>query len=126
MAAVILAFHLAWILWVIFGAFFTCRRPLLAAFHIASLVWGVIVEASPLPCPLTYVEEYFSGASYAGGFIAYYLDRIVYPDLPSWLLTAAGVAVCVINLAVYGRRFYHARQRRADQQQAHDNEQRAG
>ena len=123
MAAVILAFHLAWILWVILGALVTRGRPLLSAIHIASLLWGVIVEASPLPCPLTSAEQHFR--SYEGGFLAHYLDRIVYPDLPGWILTVAGIGVCVLNLAVYALRLHHARQQRAHEQQSNHDEQRA-
>src|SRR3974377_1152096 len=99
MGALILAFHLAWILWVIFGALVTRGRPVLSGIHIASLVWGVIVEASPLPCPLTSVEQHFH--SYEGGFIAHYLDSIVYPDLPGWILTVAGIGVCTVSPPVY-------------------------
>ena len=111
MAASILALHLAWILWVIFGALVTRGRPLLSAIHIVSLLWGVIVEASPLPCPLTSAEQHFQ--TYEGEFIAHYLDRIVYPDLPGWILTSVGIGVCVLNLVVYGWRFHNARQLRA-------------
>jgi hypothetical protein len=111
MAALILGIHLAWILWVIFGALVTRGRPVLSWIHIASLVWGVIVETSPLPCPLTTLEQYFEGRTYASGCLAHYLDRIVYPDLPGWVLTAAGVGVCVVNLAVYSVRIARRRRR---------------
>jgi len=106
-AAVVLAAHLGWILFVIFGALLTRGRRVLTTLHIASLIWGVIVEISPLPCPLTLAEQYFD--PYSGGFVAHYLDRIVYPDLPEWLLTALGVLVCVLNLAIYARRWRKSR-----------------
>ena len=49
--------HLAWILLLIFGAFWTRRRPFWTAVHLLSLVWGIIVEVGPWPCPLTLAEQ---------------------------------------------------------------------
>ncbi len=62
----VLVVHLAWILWVIFGAFWTRGRRWLAAFHIASLVWGIMVEVGPWPCPLDHGGRLFSAACRAG------------------------------------------------------------
>lgn len=110
LAALTLAVHLLWILWVIFGAFFTRGRPLLAAFHVLSLAWGIVVELSPLPCPLTLAEQYFRQRagieSFHGAFLAHFLDRIVYPDLPETVLVMAGVFVCAGNLLLYARRYW--------------------
>ena len=107
--ALILAIHLTWILWVIFGAFWTRGRPGLTAFHLASLAWGIIVEIGPWPCPLTLLEQHvevLAGAhGFSGGFIAHYLQLIVYPNLPVSLIAWSGVAVCVVNLLIYLSRF---------------------
>lgn len=108
-AVLVLAIHLAWILWVIFGAFWTRNRLGLTVFHIASLVWGIVVEIGPWPCPLTLAEQFFElqagRTPFQGSFLLHYLDRLVYPDLPVELLIVCGVAVCCINLMVYARRF---------------------
>lgn len=113
--ALVLAVHLVWILFVIFGALFTRNRPALAILHITSLIWGVIVEVSPLPCPLTLSEQFFETRAgidpYRGGFLLHYLDRIVYPDIPDWLLTLLGIAVCAANLAIYLRRYIRRKSR---------------
>ena len=104
-AVAMLVLHLAWILWVIFGVLWTRGRPWLAAFHIGSLLWGIAVELSPWPCPLTMAEQFFERsagiAPYRGSFLLHWLDRIVYPNLSVRLLTICGVAVCVANLAIY-------------------------
>src|SRR6266516_8210727 len=109
-ATLLLLTHVAWILWVIFGAIWTRNRPLLAALHIASLAWGVVVELGPWACPLTFAEQFFEGGPEIDvnrtGFIVHLLDRIVYPDIPLRFLTFCGVAVCVANLAVYARRYW--------------------
>jgi Protein of Unknown function (DUF2784) len=104
-AAAILLVHLAWIALVIFGALFTRERPVWSTLHILALLWGIAVEAGPWPCPLTLAEQYFearAGVSpYHGGFLLHSLDAVVYPNLPGWVITLAGVSVCVFNLILY-------------------------
>lgn len=118
LAAGVLAFHLLWILWVIFGAFWTRSRPWLTAFHIASLVWGIIAEAGPWSCPLTVAEQWCEARAgiqpYSGGFLVHYLDRIVYPNISVSFLIGCAIVICAINLAVYLTRLIRAvRNRRA-------------
>lgn len=117
LAASVLAFHLLWILWVIFGALWTRGRPWLTAFHIASLIWGMIAEAGPWPCPLTLAENWCESQAgiqpYSGGFLVHYLDRIVYPNISVSFLIACAVLVCAINLAIYLARLVRALRRPA-------------
>ena len=117
LAAGILVLHLAWILWAIAGALWTRGRPWLTAFHVVSLVWGIIVEVGPWPCPLTLAEQRFEARegmyspiqTWTGGFLLHYLDAAIYPNLPGWLVASFGVAVCVFNLGIYVRRFWKSR-----------------
>lgn len=108
----VLLLHLAWILWVILGALWTRGRPWLTGFHIASLLWGIAVEIAPWPCPLTMLAQFLQGRAglgpYSGGFLLHYLGMVVYPDISANLLVAGGIAVCVINLLIYCRRFLPA------------------
>jgi hypothetical protein len=102
-------------LWVVFGALLTRSRPILRGLHIASLVWGILAELLPWPCPLTLLENWLEGKAgvepYQGGFLLHYLDKLVYPDISASLLTVAGVIICVLNLAFYGRQIWIARLR---------------
>jgi len=113
LAGVVLAVHLAWILWVMLGALLTRHRPLLAAFHIISLIYGIVIEVAPWPCPLTLAEQWLEGmqgtASYTGSFLVHYLEALVYPDVPQSVLVCGAVAVAALNLVVYGRRYWQAR-----------------
>jgi hypothetical protein len=108
LATLILLLHTIWIALVIFGALLTRGRPFWSTLHILALLWAIAVEAGPWPCPLTLAEQHFeslAGVSpYRGGFLLHHLDALVYPNLPSWAITVAGVSVCVFNLAIYGWR----------------------
>ncbi len=115
-ASLVLLAQLAWIALVIFGALWTRGRPVWSAVHIAALVWGIAVEAGPWSCPLTLAEQYFEAragiAPYHGSFLVHTLDAIVYPNLPGWVITTAGVAVCALNLVIYVRRWLAWRRQR--------------
>lgn len=105
LAALVLAIHLTWIVWVIIGAVWTRGRPWLTGFHLASLVWGILAEVGPWPCPLTLLEQHFEAAgslrSYTGSFLVHYLEAIVYPSVPVGLIIGCAVAVCGVNLLIY-------------------------
>jgi hypothetical protein len=105
LAAVTLAAHLAFIVWVIFGALVAHGRRRLRALHVASLIYSLIIEIGPWPCPLTLAEQYFESragiAPYHGGFLVHYLDALVYPNAPGWLLSTGAALVLIANLAVY-------------------------
>lgn len=115
LAIFVLLLHALFILWVIFGARLTRSRPLLRWLHIASLVWGILTELLPWPCPLTLLENWAEGKAgidaYHGGFLLHYMDKLVYPDISATVLTIAGVLVCVVNLSVYARRLWISRQK---------------
>jgi len=105
LACMVLLMHALFLGWVIFGALLTHSRSLLRWLHMASLIWGILVEITPWPCPLTLLENWLelrAGVEpYHGGFLLHYLDKLVYPDLSSTVLTIAGLIVCTGNLACY-------------------------
>ena len=107
-AIIVLALHLAFILWVMFGALFTRGRPALRRLHIVSFVWGLVIEILPWTCPLTYAENWLEQragiAPYEGGFLLHYLDALVYPNVPPLLLTVAAAVVMAANIAIYWKR----------------------
>jgi uncharacterized protein DUF2784 len=115
LAIFVLFLHALFILWVVFGSLVTRSRPVLRWLHIASLVWGILTELLPWPCPLTLLENWLEGKAgvepYQGGFLLYYLDKLVYPDISATVLTVAGVVVCVLNLLLYARQMWVARGR---------------
>lgn len=120
-ADLVLLGHLAFVVFVAAGGLLVLRWPRLAWVHVPVAIWGAAVELGGWICPLTPLENRLRAeggdAGYAGGFIEHYLVPIVYPSgLTRGHQLALGVAVLVVNLAVYGvvlRRWSRARQRPA-------------
>lgn len=113
MADAVLAVHLLFILWVMFGAILTRHRPLLRWAHIVCLLWGILIELVDWPCPLTLLENWLEAragiAPYQAGFLLHYLDALVYPNISPMLLTIAGIVVCAANLVLYAFLFARSR-----------------
>ena len=113
LAISVLFLHALFILWVVFGALLTRSRPILRWLHIVSLVWGILTELLPWPCPLTVLENWLEAAAgvqpYQGGFLLHYLDKFVYPDISASGLTVAGVVICALNLMFYARRMWSSK-----------------
>lgn len=119
LADAVLALHLAFILFVAFGALAIARFPRLAWLHLPAVAWGAFVEIAGRPfsltCPLTPLENRLrvlgGDSPYAGDFIARYLLPVIYPQgLTRELQLAFGMAALVLNAAAYG--FIYLRQRR--------------
>jgi len=115
LAVFVLFLHALFIVWVVFGALVTRSRPMLRCLHIGSLIWGILTELLPWPCPLTVLENWAEAKAgvqpYQAGFLLHYLDKLVYPGISATVLTFAGVLVCVLNLALYGRQMWLSRSR---------------
>lgn len=113
LASLVLAVHLTWIIWVIFGWWVARNRPVLRWLHLGSLIYGIFIEIAPWPCPLTLLEQWLeskAGAEvYREPFLVHYLDAVVYPDVPERVLISVAVAVCVFNLHLHARSFLRAR-----------------
>src|ERR1700719_502421 len=85
LASAVLFLHALFILWVVFGALLTRSRPILRWLHIGSLVWGILTDLLTWPGPLTVLENWLEALAgvqpYQGGFLLYYLDELVYPNI---------------------------------------------
>lgn len=112
--------HLAFILFVLLGGFLVLRWRKLVWIHVPVALWGAGIEIIGWPCPLTDLENYLRAkagqAGYEGGFIEHYLLPLIYPDLlfpggfPRIGFTLIGIAVLVVNAAIYFR-FWQTRDR---------------
>ena len=114
--ALIVVFIMVGLLAIYAGKYFVwswVRNPWFRMLHIAAI--GVVVIQSWLGiiCPLTTWEMYFRSLSgetvYTGSFIAYWLGRLLYYQLPEWVFlivyTVFGVLVLASWFYVRPRRF---------------------
>lgn len=109
--------HVAFILFVIAGGLLALRWRWVAYVHIPVAMYGVAIEFGGWICPLTPLEVHLrrlaGEAGYAGGFIDHYIVRIIYPPgLTPGVQIALGVAVLVLNVAIYSRCFARRREPR--------------
>jgi hypothetical protein len=107
LADLVVLIHLAFVLFVVFGGLLILRRRRIAWLHVPAFVWAAAIEFGGWICPLTPLEnrlrEMSGEAGYAGGFVERYLVPILYPEeLTREIQIALGIAVLLINLAIYG------------------------
>jgi hypothetical protein len=98
--------HLAFILFVVFGAFLALRWRRVVWLHMPAALWGAVVEFTGRICPLTPLENRFRLASarptYNRSFIEHYLVPIVYPaGLTHEAQIVLGLVVVALNAAIY-------------------------
>ena len=106
LADVVVVFHLAFVLFVLFGGFMVWRWPRVAWLHLPAVVWGVGIEWVGTVCPLTPWENWLrrqSGAAvYQGDFVERYVLPVLYPaELTRTVQVALGAFALVLNIAVY-------------------------
>jgi hypothetical protein len=113
LAACVLFLHALFIVWVVFGALATRSRPILRWLHVVSLIWGILTELLPWPCPLTLLENWLERRAgiepVQGSFLLRSLDKLVYPNISGTVLTIAGVIICILNLAFHAREMWSRR-----------------
>lgn len=107
LASSLVVFHLAFVLFVIFGAGLLFLWPNLVWVHLPALFWGIYVEFTSSICPLTPLENRLrlkAGLQgYDGGFIDHYILSVLYPDgLTPTVQLVLGILMVVFNLVIYG------------------------
>lgn len=106
MADAVLVFHLAFIIFVLFGALLVLQRWVWIWLHLPAVAWGMAVEFLHLYCPLTPLENSLrikAGiAGYEGDFVGHYLIPLIYPaSLTPQLQIGIGALVLIVNLLAY-------------------------
>jgi hypothetical protein len=106
-ADTVLLAHAAFVVFVVLGGLLAWRWRRAAVLHLPAAAWGAWIEFSGGICPLTPLENRLRHAAgqagYDGGFVEHYLLALIYPEgLIREVQIALGVAVIVINTAVYG------------------------
>jgi hypothetical protein len=117
LADLLVVAHAAFVAFVVAGGLLALRRPWIAAVHLPAAAWGALVELAGWICPLTPWENALRARAgetgYAGGFIEHHLVPLLYPAglTPSVQITL-GMAVIVLNLAIYGLVWFRHRKGR--------------
>lgn len=115
-ADALLLAHFAFVAFVALGGTLLLRWPKLAWVHVPAALWGALVELFGWVCPLTPLEVALrrsaGDAGYSGGFIEHYLVAVLYPQsLTRDIQFELGMAVVVMNVAIYGIVIRRARMR---------------
>lgn len=105
-ADLIVLFHFAFILFVIFGGLTVFRWPKLAWLHVPIVLWAIGIECAGFICPLTPLENFFrtraGEGGYDGGFIEHYIVAIIYPQgLTRQIQFILAALLIVTNLSFY-------------------------
>ncbi|MGE6994337.1 DUF2784 domain-containing protein [Pseudomonas sp. NPDC047961] len=117
-ADAVLMLHLGFILFVLLGGLLVAWKRGFLLLHLPAMAWGIFVELSGRPCPLTHWENLLrrlaGNAGYEAGFVEHYLLPLIYPawlSVPVQYLLAA--VVVVVNLLIYGGLLWRNRHRQA-------------
>jgi len=106
LANLLVLLHLAFVLFVVFGAILVRYRRWVMWVHLPAALWGAVISAIGGVCPLTPWENHFrqlAGQSgYQGGFIEHYIIPVLYPSaLTLDLQRAEAVFVVIVNAGLY-------------------------
>ncbi|KQQ97411.1 DUF2784 domain-containing protein [Massilia sp. Leaf139] len=117
-AALVLLAHLAFVLFVVFGAVLVLRWPRMAWLHLPAALWGVYIEVSGRGCPLTLLENLLrlraGMTGYSEGFLEHYVLWLLYPEgLTRAIQFVLAGAVAAINLLLYAWIWRRRRQAKA-------------
>ena len=84
LVTVVLALHFGYVAYVVLGGFLAWRWPRAIWPHLVACVWGAMIVAGWVDCPLTWAEDWARQKAGQGpltqGFVDRYLDNVIYPD----------------------------------------------
>lgn len=96
LADLVMVVHFLVLAFIVFGAFLAWRWPWVLLLHVPFVLWGLGIVFLGFVCPLTELENVLRGPGAEEGFLARYLDGVLYPD--EYLVLSrvlAGVVVVV-------------------------------
>ena len=105
-ADAVVVLHLAFVAFVLLGAWLALRWRWVVWLHVPAWIWGAAVEFFGIVCPLTPLEQRLREAAgeqgYAGGFVEHYLVAVLYPaNLTTRVQLGLGVLVVAVNAIAY-------------------------
>jgi hypothetical protein len=106
LATLVVLFHFAFILFVMFGGLLALRWRWVPWVHIPCFLWGSGIEVTGGICPLTPLENRLRRAAgeseYVGTFIEHYILPLMYPaGLTRAVQLVLAVGLVALNVAIY-------------------------
>ena len=106
LATLVVLFHFAFLLFVMFGGLLVLRWRRVVWLHIPCFLWGRWIEVSGGICPLTPLEQRLRRAAgespYVGSFIEHYILPVMYPPgLSRTVQLTLAVGLVLLNLVIY-------------------------
>ena len=96
--------HGAFLAYVVVGGLVALRWPRTLPLHVAAALWGLLVIAASVRCPLTVAEDRLrvlgGEAPLPGGFIDRYVEGVLYPTALTPLVQALVAALVLGSWAV--------------------------
>lgn len=116
-ADLLVALHMAFVLFVVAGGLLVVGRPVLAWLHVPAVAWGAYAELTATVCPLTPLENALrrsaGDSGYAGSFVERYVMPVLYPaGLTPLDQRWIGALVIAINVIAYAFVFLRVRRQR--------------
>jgi hypothetical protein len=106
-AETVVLIHLAWIVFVVTGAFWLRRHPRWKLVHLIAVIYSLGIEAFRWICPLTHLEQALwrraGREAYEEAFLIHYVEKLIYLRAPQWLLVSLAALVLVVTLVLYFR-----------------------
>ncbi len=109
LADITVLIHFLWIVFLFFGALWGRRSRTAKIFHLSGLAFAFIIQIFDWFCPLTHLEFWLRGKhnpdlTYAGSFIIYYVERIVYIEISRYIVLIVTLLLGALNVWIYLRK----------------------
>jgi len=101
--------HFLWIVFLFLGALWGRKSRIVKIFHLSGLAFAFIIQIFDWFCPLTHLEFWLRGKhnpdlTYAGSFIIYYVERIVYIEISRYIVLIVTLLLGALNVWIYLRK----------------------
>jgi len=108
-ADVIVLTHFLWIIFLFFGAIWGVRNRIVKIIHLSGLLFAILIQVFDWYCPLTHLEfwlrsRHSPSIAYAGSFIIYYMERLVYLEISPTGILLATIGLVIFNSWLYLRK----------------------
>ena len=109
LADAVVLIHFLWIVFLFLGALWGRKSRIVKIFHLSGLAFAFIIQIFDWFCPLTHLEfwlrsKHAPDLAYAGSFIIYYVERIVYIEISRYIVLIVTLLLGTFNIWIYLRK----------------------